>query len=277
MTKPPALFKDHTILSLMEKAHLQIKDKSLKKALKEADGIGTAATRATFPPLLIRRGYITKESDGTYIPTEYGLSIYNTLPEELTIPDFSAQLENQLANFIKKKEEDTGKIVVETEAFLKTVFEKMKGKAQAFNTPQTGDPLGICPICEGKIYESPRAYNCTGECGLTIWKKISGAELSKEVLNELLEKEKTAKAFEMTSKAGKQFKAHLFIDKKAKRIGFDFADSNSGPKTHKLSEKQAALIEKHGDEDIKESLKQGDNATCHKWIDEFFRKIKEKK
>jgi len=277
MTKPPALFKDHTILSLMEKAHLQIKDKNLKKALKEADGIGTASTRATFPPLLIRRGYITKESDGTYAPTEYGLSLYNTLPEELTIPDFSAQLENHLANFIKKKEKDTGKIVVETETFLKTVFEKMKGQAQVYNGPQTGEPLGVCPVCKGQVFESPRAYNCRGECGLTIWKTISGADISKEVLTELLEKEKTAKAFEMTSKAGKKFSAHLFIDKKAKRIGFDFVDSNNGPKTHKLSEKQAALIEKNGDEEIKEALKQGDNAACHKWIDEFFKKLKEKK
>lgn len=277
MTKPPALFKDHTLLSLMEKAHLQIKDKNLKKALKEADGIGTAATRATFAPLLIRRGYITKESNGTYIPTDYGLSLFNTLPEELTIPDFSAKLEHQLSNFIKKKEADTEKIVSETETFLKTVFEKMRSMAPVYNGPQIGDPLGSCPICKGHILESPKAYNCKGECGLTIWKTISSANITKEVLKELLEKEKTAKAFEMTSKAGKRFSAHLFIDKKQKRIGFDFADSGNRQKTHKLSEKQATLIEKHGDDDIKAALKSGDNAACHKWIDEFFRKIKEKK
>ena len=277
MTKPPALFKDHTLLSLMEKAHLQIKDTELKKALKEADGIGTAATRATFAPLLIRRGYIIKESDGTYVPTDYGLSLFKTLPEELTIPDFSAKLEHQLSNFVKKKEADTDKIVTDTETFLKTVFEKMRSQPHIYNGPKEGDPLGICPICKGKIFESPRAFNCTGECGLTIWQKISGASITREVLNELLEKEKTAKAFEMTSKAGKKFSAHLFIDKKAKRVGFDFVDSDEKPKTHKLSEKQVALIEKHGNEDIKAALKSGDNAACHQWIDEFFRKIKEKK
>ncbi|HPS30825.1 MAG TPA: DNA topoisomerase, partial [bacterium] len=80
MTKPPKLYKDASLLTLMEKAHLQIKDPVLKKALKEADGIGTAATRSSFPPLLIKRGYITKENDGTFIPTDLGLKLYELLP-----------------------------------------------------------------------------------------------------------------------------------------------------------------------------------------------------
>ena len=183
MTKPPKLYKDATLLTLMEKAHLQIVDPVLKKALKEADGIGTAATRASFAPLLVKRGYITKENDGTYIPTELGLKLYELLPSELTIPDFSANLESELAGFIKKKPiKQVDEIINETSEFLKNVFKK-----------------------------------------------------------------------------------------------FDESKRSFGSYTGKLSEKQIALLNKHGDAKIKECLKKGDNASCQKWIDDFFKKLDEKK
>ena len=94
-----------------------------KKALKEADGIGTAATRASFPPLLMKRGYIIKTNEGNYIPTDLGIKLYDILPEELTIPDFSANLEQELSGFIKKKAiKSESEIIAETETFLKKVF-----------------------------------------------------------------------------------------------------------------------------------------------------------
>ncbi|HNZ52906.1 MAG TPA: DNA topoisomerase [bacterium] len=180
MTKPPKLYKDASLLTLMEKAHLQIKDPGLKKALKEADGIGTAATRASFPPLLIKRGYITKETDGTYIPTDLGMKIYEILPEELVIPDFSANLEQELSGFIKKKPvKSVEEIIRETETFIRKVFKNFK--------------------------EPPRVFN------------------------------------------------------------------------GKLSDKQIAIIEKHGDQKIKESLKTGDFQACHTWIDNFFKMLDERK
>ena len=182
MTKPPKLYKDATLLTLMEKAHLQIVDPVLKKALKEADGIGTAATRASFAPLLVKRGYITKENDGTYIPTELGLKLYDLLPSELTIPDFSANLESELSGFIRKKPvKEVDDIIKETSEFLKKVFSNLN--------------------------EKPRMFSGSG----------------------------------------------------------------------KLSEKQIALLNKHGDTKIKECLKKGDNASCQKWIDDFFKKLDAKK
>ena len=142
MTKPPKLFKDASLLTLMEKAHLQIKDPQLKKALKEADGIGTAATRASFPPLLMKRGYIIKTNDGNYIPTELGIKLFDILPEELTIPDFSANLEQELSGFIKKKAlKSETEIISETEAFLKKVFEKIRRNNYVFNTNTNSNPI----------------------------------------------------------------------------------------------------------------------------------------
>lgn len=134
MTTAPKLFKDDTLLTLMEKAHLQIKDEALKKALKDANGIGTAATRAGFAPLLERRGYIVKNKGGFYTPTDLGRQLYEILPEELVIPDFSANLEFELAGFIKKNTKKTETdIVRETAEFLKKVFENSSRQHRFFN------------------------------------------------------------------------------------------------------------------------------------------------
>ncbi|HPS28983.1 MAG TPA: hypothetical protein PLZ43_01925, partial [bacterium] len=50
-----------------------------------------------------------------------------------------------------------------------------------------------------------------------------------------------------------------------------------GSYSGKLSEKQTALLNKHGDAKIKECLQKGDMAACQKWIDDFFKKLDEKK
>ncbi|HDT11207.1 MAG TPA: hypothetical protein ENN58_00565 [bacterium] len=277
MTKPPKLYKDHSLLTLMEKAHLQIKDQQLKKALKEADGIGTAATRSSFPPLLIRRGYITKESDGTFVPTQLGLKLYDILPEELVIPDFSANLEYELAGFIKKKPvKKPEDIIKETAKMLETVFSKIGKGGYAMNDSDAGAVIGKCPLCEGEMKEFVKSFTCQGECKFIIWKSYNGAPVSQDDALELIKNGETEKAYNMVTKKGKKFKAKLFINQEEKKIGYKFIDS-PGTFSGNLSEKQIALIEKHGDDEIKETLKKGDFATCKKWIDDFFKKINEKK
>ena len=44
-----------------------------------------------------------------------------------------------------------------------------------------------------------------------------------------------------------------------------------------LSQKQVAVIEKNGDEKVKEALKNGDYAYCRKWLDRFFKELKRTK
>jgi len=44
-----------------------------------------------------------------------------------------------------------------------------------------------------------------------------------------------------------------------------------------LSEKQRAVIEKNGDERVKEALEEGDYAYCRNWLDRFFKGLKRKK
>ena len=83
-----------------------------------------------------------KNNDGSYVPTELGIQLYDILPEELTIPDFSANLEQELSGFIKKKAlKSEAEIISETEVFLKKVFEKIRRNNYVFNTNKNSAPI----------------------------------------------------------------------------------------------------------------------------------------
>lgn len=60
-TKPPQRFTSSTLLQAMKEIYKYVKDDSLKKKLKEVQGIGTEATRATIINELIRRKFLVEE------------------------------------------------------------------------------------------------------------------------------------------------------------------------------------------------------------------------
>ena len=57
-TKPPPRFTPSTLLAAMKEIYKYVKDESLKKKLKEVQGIGTEATRATIIQELIQRKFL---------------------------------------------------------------------------------------------------------------------------------------------------------------------------------------------------------------------------
>ena len=61
-TKPPPRFTPSTLLAAMKEIYKYVKDESLKKKLKEVQGIGTEATRATIIQELIQRKFLTTEA-----------------------------------------------------------------------------------------------------------------------------------------------------------------------------------------------------------------------
>ncbi|MCI1248114.1 MAG: DNA topoisomerase 3, partial [Megasphaera sp.] len=70
-TKPPARFTASTLLAAMKEIYKYVKQDSLKKKLKEVQGIGTEATRATIINELIQRKFMEEEGKKKYLkPTE---------------------------------------------------------------------------------------------------------------------------------------------------------------------------------------------------------------
>ncbi len=101
-TKPPCSFNDATLLAAMSNISRFVKNDSLKKILKETDGLGTEATRAGIIELLFKRQFL-KRSGKIIQATEVGIKLIESLPEQLTLPDMTAEWEMQL-NAISEKQ-----------------------------------------------------------------------------------------------------------------------------------------------------------------------------
>jgi DNA topoisomerase-3 len=107
-TKPPARFSEGTLIQAMANIHRYIVDPAQKKVLREGDGIGTSATRASIISELKRRVYL--EASG--ISTTLGRSLCSALPEVLKSAVSTAVNERSL------KEIETG--APKFDAFLRT-------------------------------------------------------------------------------------------------------------------------------------------------------------
>ncbi|OCG69625.1 DNA topoisomerase III [Gilliamella sp. Occ3-1] len=101
-TQPPRPFTDATLLSAMTGIARFVKDPEIKKILRETDGLGTEATRASIIELLFKRQFLTRQGKAIR-STEVGKNLILSLPDIMSMPDITAHWELQL-NEISKKE-----------------------------------------------------------------------------------------------------------------------------------------------------------------------------
>lgn len=101
-TSPPDSFTDATLLSAMTGIARFVKDPSIKKVLRDTDGLGTDATRAGIIDLLFKRNFLQRNGK-KIIPTEIGVALVNALPLKATLPDMTAQWESLLTAISEKQ------------------------------------------------------------------------------------------------------------------------------------------------------------------------------
>ena len=103
-TQAPKHYTDATLLAAMTGISRYVSDPEIKKVLKETDGLGTEATRASIIELLFKRQFLWRQ--GKHIrATESGCGVIGSLPESMTLPDMTAQWESML-NKISQKEQN---------------------------------------------------------------------------------------------------------------------------------------------------------------------------
>ncbi|MCW2478963.1 DNA topoisomerase III [Candidatus Symbiopectobacterium sp. NZEC135] len=101
-TQPPRPFTDATLLSAMTGIARFVQDKTLKKILRETDGLGTEATRAGIIELLFKRSFLFKK--GRYIhASEAGRALIHALPPSAALPDMTANWEATLTLISEKQ------------------------------------------------------------------------------------------------------------------------------------------------------------------------------
>lgn len=94
-TKPPAYFTEGTLIRAMESIYTVVDDPRFKKFLKEGDGIGTSATRATIIDDLKKKGYLVL-SGKTLRSTPLAQKFLSILPDIVKNPVLTAMFEAKL-------------------------------------------------------------------------------------------------------------------------------------------------------------------------------------
>ena len=102
-TEPPRHFTEATLLQAMTGIARYVEDKSLKKILRDTDGIGTEATRAGIIDTLVKRQLILRQGKNI-LSTDAGKGLIHALPTPATLPDMTAHWEYQLQRISEKQQ-----------------------------------------------------------------------------------------------------------------------------------------------------------------------------
>ena len=101
-TQAPKAFNDASLLSAMTGISRHVSDVSIRKILKDTDGLGTEATRAGIIELLFKRGFLSRQGK-SIVATDVGKGLINSLPESATTPDMTALWESKLNSICQKE------------------------------------------------------------------------------------------------------------------------------------------------------------------------------
>lgn len=229
-TTPPPLFTESSLLTALSRIADFVTDPKIKASLKAKDagkkgefgGIGTPATRDSFVPILINRGFIAIEKQ-KLIPTQAGLDFYHSLPKDVTQPDLTA-LWAEKQQEIEKGNLDIDVFVNELYADIKQLLNEDIGNSLKVDSSSSPDTLSVkCPLCQSELQENQKAIaTCKSRCGFVIWREIASKKITRNQAETLIEKGKTCIIKDFKSKAGKSFNAKLVLDKKSGKVTFEF-------------------------------------------------------
>jgi len=107
-TKPPPYFTDGTLIAAMTNIHRFVQDPEVKRRLKESDGIGTEATRASIIETLLHpsRKFLERKGKTKIVSSAAGRSVIDVLPKEVTDPGLTAIWEAQLTKISQGEASD---------------------------------------------------------------------------------------------------------------------------------------------------------------------------
>ena len=155
-TKPPARFTEGTLIRAMENIHKFVSDAEHKKMLREGDGIGTSATRASIISELKRREFLAVKGK-QIISTTLGRSVIDALPEVVKSPVLTALYERML----KGVEQGTAALdafITKQETFIRDQVAKANSGAVTIAGGKEAAPVSSlhkCMACGSGLSRRP--------------------------------------------------------------------------------------------------------------------------
>ena len=152
MTRPPARFTEGTLGKAMENIHRFVTDPAHRRMLRDGDGIGTSATRASIVSELRRRNFL--EARGKHIvSTTLGRSLIDAVPEVVRNPLLTAIYERMLKD-IELGQGDPQAFLAKQEQFIRDQV----ARANDGSVTMAGDGAVPCPQC-GKTLRRIKGAN----------------------------------------------------------------------------------------------------------------------
>lgn len=224
-TEPPSRYTDSTLLDAMFHAGRFVEDKELQKILKDAEGIGTSATRAEIIEKLISIGMIGRQGK-TFIATQFGIDLIMSLGEhDIVSPVLTAVWSKKLKDIVDGS--------LSSSLFYREMLQYVRETTSSFiqinmdveEKQQT--VVGKCVKCHSPVVEGFKAYQCSNkECKFSISKSIMKGKITVTDAKKLLSGKETRDIL-FTWKSGKKGKAKLKLQNGNLEFVFDKIAQNT--------------------------------------------------
>jgi DNA topoisomerase-3 len=159
-TKPPKHFTEGTLIKAMENVYKYVDDPEFKKELKDGDGIGTSATRASIIETLKARNYLTIEKKHI-VSTDLAAEFLNFITKEIQSPIMTALYERDLTA-IAQGRKSIDEFMSNCIDFVEN--EVIKARINVRVEENTVKEMDItCPFCGEHIIQDNYSYKCKNE------------------------------------------------------------------------------------------------------------------
>jgi DNA topoisomerase-3 len=148
-TSPPKHFTDATLLAAMTGIARYVQDSEIKKILKDTDGLGTEATRASIIDLLFKRQFMQKVGKEIHA-TDTGKALINALPSQTTHPDMTAIWEANLDKISQRKMRYEAFMLPLTESITQLIDTSQQLDTSQFAGLKSSKPAGKKAWGKGK-------------------------------------------------------------------------------------------------------------------------------
>lgn len=228
-TKPPKYFTEGQLINVMKYAGKDVEDEALQHTLKESEGIGTEATRASIIETLKYQKYIAVQKNQVAVSDKGKVLCQAVEGTLLASPEMTAKWETYLKKIGRNEgsqEFFLDRIKQMIQALMQDAPEKIGQMQQQFQQIEEQSHIGKCPTCEsGVIQDKGKFYGCSAYqngCKFTLAKKLLGKTISQTNIRKLLNGERTNLIKGFKSKKGNSFAAYLHYERTEQRVKFEF-------------------------------------------------------
>ncbi|MCP1144413.1 DNA topoisomerase [Lysinibacillus endophyticus] len=223
MTEPPARYTDSTLLDAMFHAGQFVDNPELQKILKDAEGIGTSATRAEIIEKLISIGMIAREGK-SFVATQFGIDVIMSVKQhDIVSPVLTAVWSKKLKDIVDGN--------LSSGQFYRNMLQYVQETTARFIQLEMNVAekqvvtIGKCIECGQPVVEGFKGYACTNKaCKFFISKTIMKGKITATDAKKLISGKET-REIRFTWKSGKKGKAKLKLV--GGKIEFVFSNKQS--------------------------------------------------